>query len=312
MDFLERIKTFEKIDIYKVKDKYFRSPIYLSRDIIALDGLSFTFDSWNSYEDRSFSLINSSTDDFGDSFSRAYVVGMDLEDNADNVKVSKFDIKSSGEYSLYINITDDRKVSGFALNYKIDGGPFRSRDIKIVRDELIEPQVDIVGFRDSYRDFFVDKVYLSQGAHTFTLKGDLIKPDYVNGINYAVFNKYFDNESSGEIPSISYRKVNASYYDITIGPSQESVLLNFAQNFDNGWKLYKVDEKGEKEEIKNHFTVNVVNNGWYIDKDVLNVSGEAKLVLEYYPQRYFYVFLVLSVASTMSIMVYLLRRRNDT
>ena len=70
---------------------------------------------------------------------------------------------------------------------------------------------------------------------------------------------------------------------------------------------------------KNHFKLNGFENGWYVDIDTLckeqnlcttNVDGsyDLELIAEFTPQRWFYVGLIISGATLLGCIGYLVRR----
>ena len=133
--------------------------------------------------------------------------------------------------------------------------------------------------------------------------------------------------SEFQIPSITFQKLNPTRYRVLIENIKGKFLLVFNQNFDKNWKLFEqnnlfTDEVKIKEyqnfnvaemTIKDiffdfdylktffqkpfpdnrHFVANGYANGWDIEPSL--VSDKLELIIEYTPQRNFYVLMVIYV-----------------
>lgn len=86
-------------------------------------------------------------------------------------------------------------------------------------------------------------------------------------------------------PTIKYERQNPTKYVIKITGAKSPYYLLFNQSFSNGWRL--TSDKSAPGAI--HFTANGFANAWRIDR-----AGDYTLTLEYTPQRYVYVGLVIT------------------
>lgn len=75
-------------------------------------------------------------------------------------------------------------------------------------------------------------------------------------------------------------------------------FLTFLQRYDIQWKLQDYEN--------NHFKTDSYANGWYIDK-----TGKQKLTLYYQPQNTFNLGLIVSGASILTAIVYLIRKEKN-
>ncbi|WP_176235869.1 glycosyltransferase family protein [Candidatus Hakubella thermalkaliphila] len=134
-------------------------------------------------------------------------------------------------------------------------------------------------------------------------------------------------------PRIEFKKINATKYRVIIRGASEPFLLVFSKSFHEGWKAYIVGQnppevEGDKyvsPSIKgsiqnenllagpiwetwlrqplpeeNHLLVNAYANSWWIKK-----RGDFEIILEFWPQRLFYLGLAISVATLVFCSAYL-------
>ncbi|MFA5775941.1 MAG: hypothetical protein WC988_00020 [Patescibacteria group bacterium] len=106
-------------------------------------------------------------------------------------------------------------------------------------------------------------------------------------------------------PSIKFARLSPTKYKVIVADSDNSYDLIFNQNFNFGWRLYREDSAnyassnnillkliyeylpltGGKSFIDQHYLANGYANAWVVPKKFSNST----LVIEYWPQRYFYL-----------------------
>lgn len=111
-------------------------------------------------------------------------------------------------------------------------------------------------------------------------------------------------------PEITFNKQNQTRWIVKVKNASKPYVLNFLENYSRGWKVYPTNDP---ESIlgnlilklvpeDKHLIVQGYANGWVIDK-----TGNYYLIIEYLPQRVFYlVFLVSFVIIFSSVIVLLL------
>jgi len=121
-----------------------------------------------------------------------------------------------------------------------------------------------------------------------------------------IVNKYFRPkvflsstllQTKERVPQISYEKIDQTRYTVHVQGADEPYLLIFGENFDGGWKAYLSDTHASITEA-NHLMVNDYANGWLINR-----TGYYDIMIEYWPQRLFYIGLVTSGASIIFILL---------
>jgi len=146
-------------------------------------------------------------------------------------------------------------------------------------------------------------------------------------------------------PRVSFKKLNNTKYSVEIKNLTNPFLLVFSESFHRNWKAYpltknedffifpnlekenwqyldgKVTEFAGQDNLfpknlilgwfnepisaSNHLLVNGYANAWLIEPDLANEDGDLFLVIEYEPQRFFYLGLVLS-GLILVILIFLL------
>lgn len=150
------------------------------------------------------------------------------------------------------------------------------------------------------------------------------------------------NLSSGQLtnpPSVEFMKINATKYKVKITSAQEPFNLVFSESFHPGWKAYlqnlnekdfegqqvgeyfngQVKEKSKSGEFislktfetwnkkalseEKHLLINGYANAWKIDK-----TGDFEIILEFQPQRFFYLGIFLFLAGLLVILLLFIKR----
>lgn len=116
-----------------------------------------------------------------------------------------------------------------------------------------------------------------------------------------------------EIPATvtNYTKINPTLYNIKINATKP-FMLSFAESYDPLWtaRVDKINGKSVKSEIVRPVSLYSVVNGFWI-----NQTGELDIIIEYEPQRWFYIGAAISITTLIICIGYLIydwrRKRNE-
>jgi hypothetical protein len=107
----------------------------------------------------------------------------------------------------------------------------------------------------------------------------------------------YGEDSTRATPKIGSERLSPVKYKINVSASESSYDIVFGQNYNPGWRLYKAKSASSsllrdflpldfsKDFVPQHYVANGYANGWVIPKDF----GGGELIIEYWPQRYFYI-----------------------
>lgn len=152
--------------------------------------------------------------------------------------------------------------------------------------------------------YFCTPKYISPEPYIAQLKAEEISSPYLN---------FISDHAEQQIPlmqEVKYKRVDQTKYVIDTAANTFPLIIEFNENFNNKWKLYDLPPIGQssplvqfvrtwfKEPLPevNHFTVNGYANAWYLPK-----KPEGELVLEFYPQKLFYIGSGITIASLVLI-----------
>jgi hypothetical protein len=131
--------------------------------------------------------------------------------------------------------------------------------------------------------------------------------------------------------SVKTEKIFNHAYKVKFNSAKEDFLFNFLETYHSGWKLYP--SRGNYKWFSNlfkqsinveHFQANNYSNAWYIDVNELKDKGLVKqnldgtydieMIIEFWPQRLFYLGSVISGITLLGCLIYLIRyrRKNKT
>lgn len=129
--------------------------------------------------------------------------------------------------------------------------------------------------------------------------------------------KVFINLLNGEektSPAITFNKLNPTKYTVSVGNVKDPYNLIFSESFNSDWKVYiatctttcnplqSFTTKSIPEE--RHYLVNGFANGWYIlPSDNIN-NANYSIIIEYLPQRLFYLGGIISLITLIILLVY--------
>jgi hypothetical protein len=153
-----------------------------------------------------------------------------------------------------------------------------------------------------------------------------------------------------EVPKITFVKVNPTKYRVKVEGAKGPYTLVFSESFHTGWRVYKVQSSnvkvqngyddivttyfggdikerthqdtflepatfetwGERSIDVDHLTVNGYANSWYIEPADVGGAEDYELIVEFWPQRLFYMGIFISgltLAGCLGYLGYDLTRR---
>ncbi len=132
---------------------------------------------------------------------------------------------------------------------------------------------------------------------------------------YKIFNLVKDN-----LPTMEFKQINQTKYQLTIHNASDKFPLVFNETFHDQWKIYFLDSW---EELKGttHLSANGYANAWLIDPKKICLSNncsrnkdgsyEMKLLVEFFPQKLFYIGGSISIFGLVSsFLIILFWRKN--
>lgn len=110
-------------------------------------------------------------------------------------------------------------------------------------------------------------------------------------------------------PKISSKRINPTMYELTIENATSSFMLSFGEAYANGWRAYIAENSLQTFFTKpipetKHYILNGYSNGWLVDK-----KGSYTIIVEYFPQKIFYVGVFVSMVSLFIAISILLRKK---
>ncbi len=120
-------------------------------------------------------------------------------------------------------------------------------------------------------------------------------------------------------PTVSFTQINPAKYNLKIKQAKKLFYLVFSETFDSNWKLYI---NSTAIEDTNHIKVNGYANAWRIDVNQLcsdkkndhaclkNKDGsyDFELIIEFFPQRLFYIGLSVSLITFIGCLAFIVFR----
>lgn len=132
------------------------------------------------------------------------------------------------------------------------------------------------------------------------------------------------SEQKRNNPKISFERIDPTKYIVKVEGATEPFLLNFKETFNRGWKASYADSKlhtsplksffdtvildksGSTVSEKNHFEINGYGNSWIMQK-----TGSYDVIVEYYPQRFFYYGIAVSIITLFLSLGVLVAKKNE-
>ncbi len=192
------------------------------------------------------------------------------------------------------------------------------------KKEIINPLTRVGGILDqesNWRDFQIDKLLTDSDAFYINICVEFyLDPIYTQNTIIEIgdisvrklsspifiFEKEGITKDSQTKPNMKFDMINQTKYKVTIQQASQPFFLTFSQRFSPDWKVYLDGETKNEVAEKNHVVTNGYANTWYIDK-----TGDFTLLVEYKPQRLFYMAIIVSaIAFVAAIGILFFKRRN--
>jgi hypothetical protein len=210
----------------------------------------------------------------------------------------------------------------------ISYGPIASEERPSIYEAILRSSDDLslVGQWGEWSVFEIAEGRLL--PHIYPVRPELVKFSYVDGNRVPVF------FGTGPPPSLRFKRINPAKYVVQVRDAESPFLLVLADRFSSDWKLYQASDRREDfEPVASYLNGAVVEgeqsatflepefvetwmrgplhedfhvkvhgyaNGWYVTN-----AGSYDLIIEYWPQRLFYLGLAITVVSTMAAVGYL-------
>jgi hypothetical protein len=198
-------------------------------------------------------------------------------------------VPNPDKYLLAINVTTGNNYGN--LSVKVDN---QFLDVNLYSQEP--------GTVFSYK--YVGPIYLTAGPHTVTIIPKNGAPPQIDSMLFCSLNDtgYFVNvdnlfsSNPQNNTTLTYEQINPTKYNVYINSSKPFYLI-FSDSYSSGWVA---TINGQQILDQYHFTVNGYANGWYINK-----TGAQTVVLEFMPQKLFYIGSGISITAFIICLIYL-------
>lgn len=227
----------------------------------------------------------------------------------------KFGIKNFQEENTYLIYFDYRVIDG-RLNFAIAENDRVSKDrlMKIGNDKPWKK------FNYTYKPTkgtaFVSLKFLPFSYGMYGASFELKNFTVIKSFAPLVFLSRTVSMVNRNAPNIHFQRINPTKYIVKIEHASDPYVLSFQEAYNAEWKAYIDDSRNffgaslflgifrKPLFEKNHFEINGYANAWLIEQ-----KGDYNIVVEYYPQRFFYIGMAVSIATLCLYMVlYLLKK----
>jgi len=250
----------------------------------------------------------------------------------------------SGDYSLNLPIewisnnlvNDDLRVDNYLANsiYRINFDYQASSNIKLIITEDEEAELLKVNLLSTDENFKHFETYFKSSGEVTGLDIEFLdqrgNPPKIEYDNFEVqrilepvliLTKYGDEKFDTQpiTPKINFTKITPTKYKVRVGNVLEPYTLVFAESFHPGWKVYLDNQSnqvsktnlfetwGEKSlPEERHSLIDGYANSWYIEPDDVGGQENYVLIIEFAPQKLFYVGLSISLLIVISCLIYLI------
>lgn len=197
---------------------------------------------------------------------------------------------------------------------KPNDGQSRLSDLveyKIIKEATLNKDLRNVSLKlnfsygtDSVRVFIYDQI-----------EGNLIKENFRQTLSSLrieeiiepsiIFKLVGESKLNSKIsPKISFAKINPTKFEIEVEGAKDPYNLILSESFDKGWKLYYRDKKIKQ--INRHYQINGYANMWQILPEDIGGKENYHLLVEYWPQKLFYLGCLIGVATIICCFLVLL------
>lgn len=108
-------------------------------------------------------------------------------------------------------------------------------------------------------------------------------------------------KQNGNIPSIHYKKINSTTYELDVKNAKDPFIMTFSERFSPLWDSYADGKK-----IPLHFLANGYANGWFVDK-----TGNYKIMLIFRSQKMLQIGVDITIVTFILLILYLFFKRNE-
>lgn len=157
---------------------------------------------------------------------------------------------------------------------------------------LLHEKDSIDNYADSSLAFPADKIFEDKYFLLKKVKAECVLPP--------VFVKKTNSDLK-----ISFRKINPTRYLVNVQEATWPYTLFLAQNYSPEWKLQVQNAKGQNQDLADsrHFLASGGTNGWQINPEDVGSETNYVLVIEYWPQRLFYIGGIISLLTVIFCLI---------
>lgn len=217
-------------------------------------------------------------------------------------------------YGAHLDATPEKMATLFGLQKNIGYvTSFGKLDVYQVDDKNIYPKL-----------YAVDKLSFlatdaSQSGKQINFNDNTLYQTYIFNENKDFYDQLPDDTS---LPKLSFAKVNPTKYTVNITESDKPFYLILLSSYSPYWRARILSQPGEgavKRDANDvvsendHFIANGYANGWLIDPNNKTNGRSFTIILDYYPQRYYLLAVIISTMGILSslILVSVKTKRNE-
>ena len=196
------------------------------------------------------------------------------------------------EYIIAEDIPDFEKIESQDINEFLES----NSEIPTVKNAV---------FQGSRNTRFTPRFAEAKSCYLFVEKEKI--GDFENFKVYPIYNPKLVLKKP--IPAVEITKVNPTKYRLKIIGAESPYSLIFNESFSPEWGIFLLGQGANREIGKNsHFVANGFSNGWTIDSLDMVDGQDYELIVEYKPQRRFYIGIIISVGTAFLLIVITIAR----
>ncbi len=111
-----------------------------------------------------------------------------------------------------------------------------------------------------------------------------------------------------DTPEVELVKINPTKYRITVKNATKPFVLIFSEAYNQGWKLRYMNRVISK---ASHKVVNGYANSWIVVPNEVGAKRDFELIIEFWPQKLFYIGLLISGFSLILTLSFLIKYANE-
>ncbi len=234
----------------------------------------------------------------------AFPVGS-LNKNSDYLVSFKYK-QLSGEQSQFVVYSNDPKIDGQRTTLPTVADKSWQTYTQILSAGTIIPET---------------KIYLYLPTNELDLTSVLLDDFKITEIPHLPSVYLHSTKNPLSSPELDFKRVNDTKYVVEVNNLSENRLLVFSDSYSPQWnafvestELKPTNNSGYKVSASNHFLINGSANGWMIDLTALpdnirNSGNSYRIIIEFAPQRSFYLGLLISGITLVGCISYLVWAR---